>query len=182
MYWWAEHHAAGLNFHTGDRVAAGNSLLPSKYTAFFSTTNGYAIRPLGYGIKAFDLGGHGRFVPITISNSGNLNLSGYAVLGGDKNLYMTIINKEHGDNARAATVALNAGTDLTRCETISLSQSSGDVAAASGVTIGGSEIKSDGSWSGGWKTLPSRAGAISVTVPAASAIIVRLMPTRSGLR
>ena len=68
MYWWAAHSAAGLNFHTGDKVAAGYTLQPSKYTAFFSTTNGYVIRPLGYGIKAFDLGSHGQFVPITISN------------------------------------------------------------------------------------------------------------------
>ena len=182
MYWWAEHHAAGLNFHTGDRVAAGNTLLPSKYTAFFSTTNGYAIRPLGYGIKAFDLGGHGRLVPVTVSDSGNLNLSCYAVLGGDKNLYVTIINKEHGENARAATVDLNAGSDFTPCETISLSQSSGDVTATSGVTIGGAEIENDGGWTGAWKTFSGKRGAVSITVPAASALIVKLMPAQPGSR
>ena len=179
MFWWAEHQAAGLNFHTGDRVAAGSSLLPSKYTAFFSTTNGYAIRPLGYGIKAFDLGGHGKFLPITVSDSDNLNLSSYAVLSGDKNLYVTLINKEHGENARAATVALNSGTEFSRCEVISLSQSSGDVAATSGVTIGGTEIKSDGNWAGAWKTVSiNKTGMVSVSVPAASAVIVKLTPAR----
>jgi len=178
MYWWAEHQAAGLNFHTGDRVAAGAALLPSKYTAFFSTTNGYMIRPLGYGIKAFDLGGHGKFVPITVSDASKLNFSSYAVLGGDKNLYVTLINKEHGNNVRAGTITLNTGTHFTQCETISLAQSAGDVAATSGVTIGGAEIKSDGSWAGAWKTLSlPNTGALSVTVPAASAVIVKLMPS-----
>jgi len=100
MYWWAEHHAAGLNFHTGDRVAAGYTLLPSKYTAFFSTTNGYTVRPLGYGIKAFEVGSHGRFVPVKISGGDSLNLRAHAVLGADKNVYLTLINNEHGDAAK----------------------------------------------------------------------------------
>jgi hypothetical protein len=177
MYWWAEHQAAGLNFHTGDRVAAGYTLQPSKYTAFFSTTNGYIVRPLGYGIKAFDLGSHGRFVPAAVSASSNLNLSTYTVLGHDKNLYVTLINKEHGENGRAATVTLAAGTNFTQGEIISLTQSDGDAAATSGITLGGAEIQRDGNWAGTWKTIyADDAGAFSVTVPAASAMIVRLMP------
>ena len=144
MYWWAQHQAAGVNFHTGDRVAAGYTLLPSKYTAFFSTTNGYTVRPLGYGIKAFDLGSHGKFVPITLSPSSNLNLHAYAVLGNDRNLYVTLINKEHGDDAHSATTTLVAGSNFTQGELISLTQSSNDVAATSGVTLGGAEIKPDG--------------------------------------
>src|ERR1017187_10896765 len=88
MYWWAAHGAAGVNFHTGDKVAAGSELRPSKYTPYFTSTNGYLVRPLGYGIKAFDLGSHGKLIPVTISNPGNLNLTAYAVLGDDKNLYL----------------------------------------------------------------------------------------------
>ena len=174
MYWWAEHQAAGLNFHTGDRVAAGNALLPSKYTAFFSTTNGYTVRPLGYGIKAFDVGGHGTFVPMTISGAANLNLRAHAVLGADKYLYVTLINNEHGDNARTASVALACGVNFTQCEMISLAQTSNDVAATSGVTLGGAEITADGSWAGKWQAGRSvKNGEVSVTVPAASAVIVK---------
>jgi hypothetical protein len=177
MYWWAEHHAAGLNFHTGDRVAAGYTLLPSKYTAFFSTTNGYIVRPLGYGIKTFDLGSHGKFVPAAISGSSNLNLSTYAVLGGDKNLYVTLINKEHGPDARAANLTLASETNFTQGEVIALVQSAGDVAATSGITIGGAGIESDGAWAGTWKTISlEKPGTVSITVPAASALVVKLMP------
>lgn len=177
MYWWAAHHAAGLNFHTGDRVAAGYTLLPSKYTAFFSTTNGYIVRPLGYGIKAFDLGSHGEFVRANVTGPADLNLSTYAVAGKDKNLYVTLINKEHGDGARDANVYLTAGTNFTQCEIISLAQSSCNVAATSGVTLGGAEINTDGNWNGQWETISARHnGTFSITVPAASAVIVRLMP------
>jgi len=179
MYWWAEHQASGLNFHTGDRVAAGYTLLPSKYTAFFSTTNGYTVRPLGYGIKAFDLGGHGKFVPLTLSGASNLNLRAHAVLGADKNAYVTLINNEHGENARTTSVALDAGTNFTQCEIVALAQSSNDVAATSGVTLGGAEIATDGTWAGAWKTLAeNKTGGFSVTIPPASAVIVRLMPAQ----
>ncbi len=179
MYWWAEHQARGVNFHTGDRVAAGARLQPSRYTAFFSTTNGYLIRPLGYGIKAFDLGGHGRFLQANISNSDHLNLDAYAVLGTDNFVYLTLINKEHGTSARDASIGLTADNNLTHGDIISLTQTSGDVAATSGVTLGGTEINSDGTWVGNWKPLSGRGpGVFAVTVPAASAVVVRLSPAR----
>lgn len=177
MYWWAEHHAAGLDFHTGDRVAAGYTLLPSKYTAFFSTTNGYVVRPLGYGIKAFELGSHGKLVRANVAGPSDLNLSTYAVLGKDNNLYVTLINKEHGADARAASISLMAGSNFSQCEVISLAQSSGDVAGTSGVTVGGAEIQADGDWNGLWKTMSAaHDGKFSVNVPAASAVVLRLMP------
>ena len=176
MYWWAAHGAAGLNFHTGDRVAAGNELRPSKYTAFFSTTNGYLIRPLGYGIKAFDLGSHGKFIPVTISNPDNINLSAYAVLGDDKNLYCTIINKEHGANARNANVSIPLvlhGFYLG--QKISMTAPNNDVASTSGITLAGASIEKNGTWSGQWQPLrPIVERGFALEVPPASAVIVKL--------
>jgi hypothetical protein len=177
MYWWAAHGAAGLNFHTGDRVAAGYELRPSKYTAFFSTTNGYLIRPLGYGIKAFDLGSHGKFVPVTVSNPGNLNLSVYAVLDEDKNLYCTIINKEHGTGADGLKVSLSQnGANFPHAQIIFLSAPQNDVAATSGETLGGATIEKDGSWTGTWQPSNSRASdtVTNLEIPPASAAIIKL--------
>ena len=172
MYWWASHDAAGLNFHTGDRVAAGSTLQPSKYTAFFSTTNGYIIRPLGYGIKAFDLGSHGKIVPMKISNPENLNLAAYAVLGDDQALYLTIINKGHGATAREANISIQQnGTSFGHGEIISLAVPNDDVSATTGLTLGGAEMKSDGTWDGKWTPLKS---VFKINIPAASAAIVRL--------
>jgi glycosyl hydrolase family 79 len=173
MYWWAEHHAAGLNFHTGDRVAAGYTLLPSKYTAFFSTTNGYMVRPLGYGIKAFDLGAHGKFVPVTLTGADKLNLRAHAVLGSDKNVYLTLINNEHGNSAKDVHVTF--GQSVANAEVVYLTAPNGDVAATSGITLGGAEIATDGSWNGKWSPLEARTSIhVSVTVPAAAAVVVKL--------
>jgi hypothetical protein len=174
MYWWAAHSAAGLNFHTGDRVAAGNELRPSKYTAFFSTTNGYLIRPLGYGIKAFDLGCHGQLIPATVSNPDNLNLSVYAVLDEDKNIYCTIINKEHGAGARSARISIPLVR--THGQMISLVAPENDAAATTGETLGGAMIEKGGSWSGEWQPLRPVAveRGFAVEVPPASAAIVKL--------
>jgi hypothetical protein len=169
MYWWAAHNAAGVNFHTGDRVAAGAVLRPSKYTAFFSTTNGYVIRPLGYGIKAFDLGSHGRFVPAAISPSTGTDLSAYAVLGDDKALYLTLINKERGADAKEAVVSLESNAGYAKSEVIYLSAPNGDVAATNGVTLGKAEIKSDGAWAGQWSP-----AAMPIKLPPATAAVVKL--------
>jgi hypothetical protein len=173
MYWWAAHDAAGMNFHTGDRVAAGYTLQPSKYTAFFSTTNGYNIRPLGYAIKAFALGGHGRFITATIANPDHLNLNSYAVLDDNHRIYLTIINKEHGMNARAANLSLSKASDSdVPVQMISLSVPNNEVAATTGETLGGAVIQSDGSWNGSWKPVDSTSEFI---VPAASAMVLMLI-------
>ena len=177
MHWWAAHGLAGVDFHTGDRVAAGAELRPSKYTAFYSTTNGYVIRPLGYGIKAFNLGGHGRLVPLVMANPDQFNLSAYAVLGDDQNLYCTIINKEHGPGAVAIKVTLSdREVELARAQAIFLTAPQNDVAATFGETLGGAQIGEDGSWSGKWQDVSPAAPAAGIVLemPPASAVVVKL--------
>jgi hypothetical protein len=175
MYWWAQHGAMGLNFHTGDKVAAGANLQPSKYTAFFSTTDGFSVRPLGYGIKAFDLGGHGRLVPVEVSNSQNVSLDAYAVLAAGNNLFVTVINKEHGENAKDARVLVATDPRFTNGEMISMTAPGEDVGAIDGITLGGARIENDAAWHGDWKELPSdQPGSFTVTISAASASILRM--------
>jgi hypothetical protein len=175
MYWWASHDAAGVNFHTGDHVAAGSGLSVSKYTAFYSTTNGYLIRPLGYGIKAFALGSGGRLVPQSVSAQPEINLSTYGVLAPDHSLFVTLINKEHGAGACDANVTLAAGDGYAAGQTVFLAAPNGDVAATSGVTLGGAEIESDGTWKGEWKPIPAPVqGEFKIKLPAASAAVVKL--------
>jgi hypothetical protein len=171
MHWWAARGLAGVNFHTGDKVAAGNTLRPSRYTAYFSTTNGFEVRPLGYGIKAFDLGGHGTIIPAAVANPDQLNLSAYAILGDDHNLYLTIINKEHGPAARAAAVSISRSqAAVSGGQIMTLAAPDNDAATTTGETLGGAPILNDGSWQGNW--LPLAASAVNV--PATSAVIVKL--------
>ena len=174
MYWWAEHDASGINFHTGDKVSNGTEMRPSKYTAYFSTADGFTVRPLGYGIKAFDIGGHGRFTAATVSNPQNLNVSVYAVVGDDKNVYVTIINKEHGEGARDANITLSV-EGFANAKTMALIAPDDNITAKTGVTFGDSKIADDGSWNGKWNALdPDKAGSLRVNIPAASAMVIKL--------
>lgn len=178
MHWWAAHGAVGLNFHGGDKVAAGSTLQPSKYTAYFTSTNGYVIRPLGYAIKAFDLGGRGQVVPAQIVVGATENLSTYGAMAEDKTLFVTLINKEHGDGARGATVAIAAPDDYQTGGFMLLTAPDKDIAVKSGLTLGGAEIKSDASWAGEWTAIsrpPGKGGVFAVKLPSASAAVVKLI-------
>jgi hypothetical protein len=179
MHWWAEHGATGLNFHTGDRVAAGSNLLPSKYTAFVLSKNGYEIRPLSYAIKAFELGGHGRIIAESISNPEELNVSAYAVLEDDQKLYVTVINKENGAAARKANLEIKLDhAAFNHAQVMRLSVPGNDVAASLGQTLGAERIRENGHWDGKWTMLKSYKssglanGLFRAEIPATSAVVV----------
>lgn len=175
LHWWAAHQASGVNFHTGDRVAARDMNKPCRYATFWSSSEGYHVHPIGYGIKAFELGGHGSALPLTISNADSVDLTSYAVRSEDKVLLVTIINKEHGQGGRAIAATINAGDIRGRGEVIALDAPGGNIAAKTGVTLGGAAIADNGSWDGKWVSLQSvGTNQCTVTVPVASAVVVKL--------
>jgi len=177
MWWWAAHAAGGLNFHTGDKVAAGDNAAVCRYAVFVTSPAGYAVRPLGYAMKVFDLGSHGRLVPVRMTANGDhLNFMAYSVLAPDGALYVTLINKEHGVDARAAAVTLAPGGTYARGEALFLTAPDGDVAAKSGILLGGSSIDDAANWKGGWTPLaaPAADGTFMTKVPAATAVVVKL--------
>ena len=183
MYWWATHGASGLNFHTGDHVAAGSELVASKYTAFYSITNGFTIRPLGYAIKMFEVGGRGRTIPATMSNPEGVNLSFYAVRDEGENLFVTLINKENGSIARTAKIGIHLNSQqYGAAEVMSLTTHDNELAATQGQKLGGAEIKIDGTWDGRWMPLKfSDQDVVSdgtryFELPPASAWTIRLKP------
>ena len=176
LHWWAAHGAAGLNYHTGDHVAAGDKSTPCRYAVFWSAPAGYEVHPLGYAAKAFDLGGHGTCLPTNVESGEKLNLRAFAVLAADGSIDVTVINKEHGPSGRDANIALNAGKLYTSGRAVYVTAPNGDVAAKSGVTVGGAAIETDGSWNGNWTALaaPAAGGEFRLRVPAASAAVIQL--------
>lgn len=172
LYWWAAHQASGVNFHTGDKVAAGEQQTPSWYAIFWSKPEGLQINPVAYAIKAFDLGSHGRLLPTKIS-PGSPSLSAYAVLGANRRLYVTLINK---DKNAAATVDVKVKAQGLREKPAEmlLAVPKANIAATGGVTLGDSAISSAGRWDGKWKTITSQEPSISLTVEPASAVVVKL--------
>ena len=164
MHWWAAHGCSGINFHN-------NRWFMYNITICRDAAGNYQTRPQGYGIKAFDIGGHGRVVPVTISRTG---LKAYGVLG-STNLYLTLINKEHGQYGRDAEVTVKGITIKNSVEIMNLKAPNNDVAATSGITLGNATINNTGEWQGKWTQLqPPENGPLSIPVSAASAAIVKI--------
>src|SRR5262249_26129089 len=137
----------------------------------------YTAEPVAYGIKAFGLGSTGENVSAVIgSNPNNVNITAYGVADPSTgNLFVTIINKEHFTGAKNATVTLDPGASYTGGQIWNLQQTTGDVTATSGITLGGAAIAGDGSWNGKSSPIsPLSSGAFAISVPSASAVIVEL--------
>lgn len=174
--WWAAHGAAGLNFHTGDWVAAADALTPCWYAVFRSEPGGYRVEPLGYALKAFALAGGGHTAHARIlSNASGVNLTAYALRRSDGGWSVTLIDKDDGRGARPVRVELRAsGAGEGR---YLLLTAPGGAAATAGLTIGGSPMGEDGSWSGRWTPLlPQGPGQYRLTLPPATAAVIRLAP------
>jgi len=176
MYWWAAHDAAGINFHTGAYVDGTRPPDSMKYVVFWNSPDGYAARPIAYALKAFDIGSHGRLVPIRIaSNADHVNLRAYGVLADDGSVFVTLINKETSGPGDA-TVSLAPGSPFGHGQCLLLTVPGNEIAATSGVTLGGAPIQDNGAWSGQWTPLaaPLKDGHFLVNLPGASAAVVHL--------
>lgn len=168
-HWWALHGAAGVNFQNTEWL---------RTDTFYLDGNGsYQIRPKAYGLRAFDEANHGSTMSVSITNGDNLNLTAYAI-GNATNLFVTIINKEHGPAARSATVSILAGGfSATNAMAMFLIAPNYEVEATTGITLGGATISNGAPWRGQWTALkPGANGRCTVLVPASSAAIVKLSP------
>jgi hypothetical protein len=176
LYWWAAHGAGGINFHTGGNAPGAQPRGPMKYAVFWNAGQGFGARPLAYGLKAFDLGGHGRLLPLRLNSPvSSLNLTSYAVLAPDGTLFLTLINKEHGPDRREAEINFLAGASYKRAQVMYLTAPGGDVAAKSGITLGGAAVDEQGNWQGFWAPLsgPADGGQFAIKLPAASAAVIK---------
>ncbi len=90
LHWWAAHQARCVDFHNTTWVAS-DVIAPD-------ADGRLQTNPKGYGLKAFDLGAHGNSAPVTISNPDAVNLTAYAFRDSG-NLFVTLINKDHGPAA-----------------------------------------------------------------------------------
>lgn len=100
-------------------------------------------------------------------------MTAYAVVRTNE-LFVTVINKSHGDKARDLDTALEVKTPLDQPGVMYLAAPHNEVAATKDVTLGGAAISSRNGWNGQWTPLKlSQAGQCTLRVPAASAAIVR---------
>ena len=169
MHWWAAHGCSGYNFHN-------NRWFMYNITICKDPSGNYQSRPQGYGIKAFDIGSHGKVVPVSVSRT---NMTAYGVVDSD-HLYLTIINKEHGEYGRDAEINIKGVESMGSVEIMYLKASNNDVAATTGISLGGATINNTGEWQGKWTSLKSDGnGKLMVPVSAASAAIVKISLKKS---
>lgn len=171
LYWWAEHGSQGVNFHTGDYVAAGPVQTICWYGVFHTLPNGdYEIRPIAYAMKAFAFTSHGTLVPVSgLPEDSGVNV--YAVVNHkSREVYFTLVNA----GPKAAAIAVNPQTKFRHAERMLLSAPGGNIAATTGVTIGGSPISEDGLWHGKWSRQALHHGHLRVTVPPYTALLVKV--------
>lgn len=175
QWWWATHGASGINFHTGDKVAARDENKPCRYAVFWTSTHGYNVHPIGYALKMFSLGAQGSLIPTQVENTSDLNVVAYAAALNKRTVFVTIINREHGSTGQTADVDLNSGFPRAHAEVIFLRTADGDVSEKKGITLGGAEIWDDASWDGKWKRCDASAqGQFVLQVPLASAALIKV--------
>jgi hypothetical protein len=176
QWWWAVHGASGINFHTGDKVAARDENKPCRYAVFWTSSHGYNVHPVGYALKTFSLGARGVLLFPEAKNEDNLNVAVYAASESVDDLKITLINREHGQSGRAAEIVLNSGFVRGRAKALFLTAPENDVAAKTGITLGGAEIRDDATWQGMWGSLspPGAEGQFQLKLPPASAALVEI--------
>ncbi len=169
MHWWAAHACAGVNFHNKSWLLTD--------TIWLDAAGNLQVNPKAYGIKLFDLGGHGSVEPLSMTNTNQLNLTAYAV-GSTSNLFVTIVNKENGTGARnAAVTVVPNGISSATVSAIFLTAPGGNIAATNGVMLGGAAITNNATWQGQWTSLGILTnGQCVLSVPASSAALLQIVP------
>ena len=177
MYWWLAHDAQGINFHTGDQVAAGETQTPCWYAIFWNAPHGLEIHPIAYALAAFHIAGHGKLIPIDLSSKSD-SLEAYATVADDGTIYLTAINKSFGSTGKQESLNIALPQGYAKVETMTLQAPKSDVAATIGIQLGGASIQPDGLWSGRWsKASLKHHNNVQLTLPPATALIVRMTPS-----
>lgn len=176
LHWWAAQGCAGINFHTGDSVAAGSVLVAPQYAAFVTAPGGYEIRPLGYALAAYALAGPGSPLALTLEGDA-ADVRAHALLAADGTVSITLIHTGHGTASQPREISLALPpAKSARLALLDIPQ--GDISTTSGLTLGGAPIAPDGSWAGQWQPVSHDAqGAYRLILPPASAAILRLAPS-----
>ena len=178
MQWWAQHGAEGVNFENNPWILTDTIVPDPNPTPFLCQICGnWQTAPKGYGIKAFDLGGHGYVEPIEISNSNNLNITAYAV-GEAQDLYVTIVNKTHSttnDSTDAVVSIQPKGFTAASCASMVLTDGDPGNAGLMTATLGGATIANNARWEGTWTPLaPDLQGSCTATVQATTAAVLKI--------
>jgi hypothetical protein len=164
MYTLAINGCCGVNMETG----VNHRDFVSSYSPIGDDEHGhYSAKPEYYGMLAFSLGGKGRLLKAEVG-AGSPDVKAYATEPNKGALTLTLINKRDATAAVAANGVPGSRAAVTRL-------SGPAIDAKSGITLGGAEVTSAGTWKPMKpEILQVRDGQLTVNLPAASAAIVEI--------
>lgn len=167
MYSLAGAGVSGINVHSTSASAA---------TVINDVSGNYSAWSLYYGLLAFQLNDNGHFLPYNFIGSAN-NLAIHPVLDTLGNINVTLINK---DTLNPVSFQLYADSMVyTTGQMISLTAPT--VSDTFGITLGGSAVTASGAWLGTWIPITPVRGYYPITIPPATAIIVKLNTNDLGI-
>ncbi len=180
-HWWAARHIVGFNFHTGESVGRDGKFGAPNYAAFLRQDSGvgFSMRPLAYGLLAFNQGAQGRPLGVKIKATPKFDFNAHAYRDRAGVVYLTLINKSYDAHAETAAVSLQLPTNMgaVKFQRMELSQKNQDVAAKTDVLLGGVAVDPQGNWAGQWQDIAAASDkTMTVQVSPASAIILRCSP------
>lgn len=167
MYTLATKGCSGVNMETG----VNHRDFISSYSPIGDDENGhYTAKPEYYGMLAFSLGGKGQVLETEMDASAP-EVKTYATQPDREALTLTLLNK--GSEASSLTVTIGNRMDGRKASIIRLSAPAVD--ATAGVTLGGAEVTSAGTWKPAKSDVaPLRNGQLAIELPAASGAIVQI--------
>jgi hypothetical protein len=184
-HWWAAHHILGVNYHTGESVGRDGAFGAANYAAFVHRADGigFDIRPQGYAYLAFSQGARGQSLEVKSQASPDFNFNAYAYRDKDGSIYVTLINKSYDDGAKQALVSLklDQSAQSGTWKRLDLVQENSDVAAKSGVKLGGASVDSQGTWAGQWEAIKdAKSSDLTIQLAPASATVLRFSSAQNG--
>ncbi|MFL5515082.1 MAG: glycosyl hydrolase family 79 C-terminal domain-containing protein [Gemmatimonadales bacterium] len=162
----AELGVAGVNVQTGTDLQGGLSCA-GVYLPVCDGEKGFIPRPLYYAMLMFHQAAVGRLVPVQVTGANETNVVAHAAVSGDGKVRLTIINK---DDVTPVNASITLVPGMSPAQTTVLRLSARSLLSQS-VTLGGSAVGKDGSWSPtGLEAVAG--GNYNISVPPASAALV----------
>jgi hypothetical protein len=170
MFTLASNGCSGVNMETGVNQLG---FISSYSPVGDDEQRHYSARPEYYGMLAFSLAGHGDLLPVEV-DANTAALKAYATRLKAGALVLTLINK----GGVPYVLHLNTASEGSEASVLRLNGPAVD--AKTGITLGGAEVTSSGSWKPAKREpLPVHKGQVILRMPAFSAAMVTFLPSNS---
>ncbi len=172
----AGYGSVGVNFHGGGQNMDGNVCpngvsscnKPFVYSPLIEVDSRVtSAAPLYYGMLLVSRIGTGDMLSTTAS-AGSANVRAYTVTPGDGSTVVVVVN---GEASTGVNATVDIGAAVSSATAVYLRGSS--LTVTTGVTLGGSPVNPDGTWTPKAPyTLPHAGNTLTVPIPAASAVLI----------